>query len=132
MPKKVSLEDVAKVLRGIEAKLSQISRMQAVIGASAGITLIEKLASTDDRKTIWAYCDGNLTREGITSETGIKLRTVAAFVSICKAYGLIEEEKEKGGHPKRVIDHVPDGWKTAGKKKLGAQPSAQQPSFEGT
>jgi hypothetical protein len=32
-------------------------------------------------------------------------------------YGLLEEEKAKGGHPKRVIDYAPSEWKNYVKEK---------------
>jgi transposase len=63
-------------------------------------------------------CEGKLTREQIASKSGIKNRTVSDFIDRCKNLGLLEEEKEKGGHPKRVIDYVQDEWKQTAREKL--------------
>jgi hypothetical protein len=45
------------------------------------------------------------------------LNTVKSFVEEAMNHGLLEEEKEKGGHPKRVIDYAPLEWKAYIKKK---------------
>lgn len=40
------------------------------------------------------------------------MNTVKAFVEEAMTFGLLEEEKAKGGHPKRVIDYAPSEWKS--------------------
>jgi len=117
MSKKAKSEDKGSQI--VEDRLSQIEKYTRVVAAQYAVRRIMKLASTPERKTIWAYCSGKLTREEISSKTGIVLRTVSHFIDLCKTFGLVEEEKEKGGHPKRVIDYVPSGWKktTKGEKQ---------------
>jgi iron-sulfur cluster repair protein YtfE (RIC family) len=101
-----------------EESLFQISKFMKLIAGSTTILLTEKIASTVDRKIIWFLCEGKLTREQIASKSGIKNRTVSDFIDRCKNLGLLEEEKEKGGHPKRVIDYVQDEWKQTAREEL--------------
>jgi predicted transcriptional regulator len=59
-----------------------------------------------------------LTREQIATKTKIPKRTVSYFIDECMNFGLLEEESGKGGHPKRVIDYVPEEWKRITREKL--------------
>jgi hypothetical protein len=82
------------------------------------VELAKKIVSTDDRKRIWFFCEGKLTREQIALKTKIPKRTVSNFIDECMNRGLLEEESGKGGHPKRVIDYVPQEWKRITREKL--------------
>ena len=104
--------------------LSELTKLTRIIAVPIAVEQIEKLASTDERKAIWVLCSGKLTREQITSKSGVSLRTTTTFIDSAMTYGLLEEEKGKGGHPKRVIDYVPFGWKKLVKKKK--QPEEQR------
>ena len=86
------------------------------------------MASTDERKIIWVYCDGTLTRSEISRKTAVGKRTLDIFIEACEAAGLIEEEKKKGGHPKRVIDQVPSEWKILVRAKRPKPVSEQPPA----
>ncbi len=78
---------------------------------------MDKIISTDERKAIWYVCTGKLTREEIVRKSGVSMRTVVTFIDTAKTLGLLEEEKEKGGHPRRVIDYTPPEWKKLLKPK---------------
>ena len=111
--------------------LSELTRLTKIIATPIAIERIEKLASTDERKAIWALCSGKLTRKQIASKTNIPERTVSHFIDECKTFGVLEEEKEKGGHPKPVINYVPSGWKRlAKKKKRTSEEEKPTPSVE--
>lgn len=97
--------------------LSELTKLIRIIAAPVAIDQIEKLASSDERKAIWVLCSGKLTREQVASKSGMNVETVKRFVSLAMTYGLLEEEKGKGGHPKRTIDYVPSDWKKLVKKK---------------
>lgn len=103
--------------KNLEKSLMELSRLTRIVAVPVAIDQLEKLATTDERKAIWVLCSGKLTRDQMSSKSGISLRTVTIFIDMLKTYGLVEEEKEKGGHPKRVIDYVPSGWKKLVKKK---------------
>lgn len=114
------------VPKNLEESLLELEKLTKIIAAPIAIQQIENLASTDERKAIWVLCSGKLTRDQISSKSGISLRTVTTFIDIAKTYGLLEEEKEKGGHPKRVIDYIPSGWKKLVKKKKKKPPEEQK------
>lgn len=101
-----------------EESLFQISKYAKLVAGSVVMELAKKIASTDDRKTIWVFCEGKLTREQIATKTKIPKRTVSYFIDECMNFGLLEEESGKGGHPKRVIDYVPEEWKRITREKV--------------
>jgi hypothetical protein len=109
-----------------EESLFQIAKLMKLVAGSNAISLTEKIVSTVDREIIWFLCEGELTREQIASKSGIKIRTVSDFVDRCKNIGLLEEEKEKGGHPKRVIDYVSDDWKQRAREELSKKKTSEQ------
>jgi hypothetical protein len=96
---------------------SELVKLTRIIAVPIAIEQIEKLASSDERKKIWVLCSGKLTREQISSKSGVSLRTTTAFIDSAMTYGLLEEEKGKGGHPRRLIDYIPSDWKKLAKKK---------------
>jgi transposase len=100
-----------------EEALHEISKFVKLIAGYVGVQQVEKLVTTDERKAIWFLCSGHLTREQIALESGVSLRTVTTFIDMAKTYGLVEEEKDKGGHAKRVIDYCPSEWKACIKEK---------------
>jgi predicted HTH transcriptional regulator len=101
-----------------EESLSQISKYAKLVAGSVVIELAKKIASREDRKIIWVFCEGKLTREQIATKTKIPKRTVSYFIDECMNFGLLEEESGKGGHPKRVIDYVPEEWKRIAREKV--------------
>jgi hypothetical protein len=110
--------------------LSGLTKLTRIIAVPIAIEQIEKLASTDERKTIWVLCSGKLTREKLASKSGVSLRTTTTFIDSAMTYGLLEEEKGKGGHPKRVIDYVPSSWKKLVKKKKRPEEQKEKVSLE--
>jgi len=103
-----------------EESLLEIKKLARIVASHIAIKLITDLASTDERKAIWVLCTGKFTRKQISSMSGIHINTVKSFVEMAMTYGLLEEEKGKGGHPKRVIDYVPSDWKEKVKKEKRA------------
>ena len=108
-----------------EKSLSELKKLTRIIAVPIAIKQLEELASSDERKAIWVLCSGRLTREQISSKSGVSLKTVTTFTDLAMTYGLLEEEKGKGGHPNRVIDYIPSNWKKMVKKKK--KPSEEQP-----
>lgn len=118
------------VTKNLKESLLELKKLIKIIAAPIAIQQIENLASTDERKAIWVLCSGKLTRDQILTKSGISLRTVTTFIELAKTYGLLEEEKEKGGHPKRVIDYVPSKWKKIRRKKEKTPEKQLEPSEE--
>ena len=95
-----------------EESLGEIRKLVNIIATGTAIDRIEKLAWTEKQKAIWFLCSGKLTRKQLAQKSGVHLNTVKAFVEEATTYRLLEEEKAKGGHPKRVIDYAPSKWKS--------------------
>ena len=81
---------------------------------------------TEKQKAIWVLCSGNLTRKQLAQKSGVHLNTVKPFVEEAITYGLLEEEKARGGHPKRVINYVPSEWKSYIKKGKATRESEEK------
>ena len=118
------------VLPKPEESLVEIRKLVNIVATQMAIDRIGKLASTEKQKTIWVLCSGKLTRKQLAQKSGTHLNTVKAFVEEAMTYGLLEEEKAKGGHPKRVIDYVPSEWRAYTKKKKQAEEKPEQPEPE--
>jgi hypothetical protein len=112
-----------------DKELTEIKNFVKIIATQITVNELKEFASTDKQKAIWVLCDGKLKREEIASKVGVTGRAVSYFIENCKIYGLIEEEKEKGGHPKRVINYVPSSWKKLVKKKTTGK-QKPKPSVE--
>ena len=52
-----------------EESLFQISKYAKLVAGSVVMELAKKIASTEDRKVIWVFCEGELTREQIAAKT---------------------------------------------------------------
>lgn len=108
--------------------LSELTKLTRIIAVPIAIEQIENLASSDERRAIWVLCSGKLTREQIASKSGVSLRTVTTFIDMAMTYGLLEEEKGKGGHPRRIVDYVPSNWKKLVNKKKKKPQDEQKPN----
>jgi len=104
------------ILPKSEESLVEIRKLVNIVATQMALDRIEKSAWTERQKVIWFLCSGKLTRKQLAQKSGAHLNTVKAFVEKAMTYGLLEEEKAKGGHPKRVIDYAPSEWKAYIKK----------------
>ena len=109
-----------------EDSWTELKKLTRIIAVPIAIEQLEELANSDKRRAVWVYCSGKLTREQISLKAGVSLKTVTTFIDLAMTYGLLEEEKGKGGHPKRVIDHVPSDWKNLVKKKQTKKEESQE------
>jgi hypothetical protein len=100
-----------------DESLFEIRKLLRITAIQGALDRIEKLEWTEKQKAIWVLCDGKMTRKQLAQKSGAHLNTVKAFVEEAMIYGLLEEEKAKGGHPKRVIDYAPSEWKSYVRKK---------------
>lgn len=66
---------------------------------------LESIASTNERKRIWALCDGLISTTEIASKVGVSQRAVQIFINELQVKDLITIEKR--GYPKRKYDYVP-------------------------
>lgn len=114
MKKKKKERETAK---GNQESWAELTKLTKIIAAPIAIRQLEDLAKSNERRAIWILCSGRLTRNQISKKSGVSLKTVTTFVDLAMTFGLLEEEKGKGGHPRRVIDHIPSNWKSLAKKK---------------
>ena len=109
-----------------EESLFEIKKLLNISAIQVALDRIEKLEWTEKQKAVWVLCDGKLTRKQLAQKSGVHLNTVKAFVEEAMTYGLLEEEKAKGGHPKRVIDYAPSEWKNYITKKVVNKPDKNE------
>jgi hypothetical protein len=105
------------VLPKPEESLVELRKLINIVATQTALDRIEKSNWTEKQKAIWFLCSGKLTRKQLAQKSGLHLNTVKAFVEEAMTYGLLEEEKAKGGHPIRVIDYAPSEWKSYIKKE---------------
>jgi transposase len=110
--------------------LVEIKKLVNIVATQIAFDRIEKSDWTEKQKAIWFLCSGKLTRKQLAQKSGVHLNTVKAFVEEAMTYGLLEEEKAKGGHPKRVIDYAPSEWKSYIKKKKAVKESEKTETTE--
>jgi predicted Rossmann fold nucleotide-binding protein DprA/Smf involved in DNA uptake len=70
---------------------------------------LEKVATTEERKKIWALCDGMTSTADIATKSGVSQRAVQIFLNELQAKDLITFEKR--GYPKRKYNYIPSEWK---------------------
>jgi len=69
---------------------------------------LEKIATTDERKNVWALCTGFLSTREMSEMIGVSQRAIQIFVGELRDADLITIERR--GYPKRKYDYVPSGW----------------------
>jgi len=99
-----SEEVVIKILE----EVSKIRQLMEVIARKTLKEDLERVATTPERRRIWALCDGSLSTEEIARKAGVTQRTVQRFVKELRRLDLISIEKR--GYPKRKFDYVPSDW----------------------
>ncbi|MHA1828349.1 MAG: hypothetical protein ACTSX6_06845 [Candidatus Heimdallarchaeaceae archaeon] len=69
---------------------------------------VSKIATTKERKRIWALSDGYNNTSDIASKVNVSVRAVQIFLKEMQDAGLITTEKR--GYPRRAFDFVPAEW----------------------
>jgi hypothetical protein len=89
-------------------ELKKISKILLLANAAVVEAELSKIATTNDRKKMWALMDGIRMPADIAQEAKVTAMTVSYFVNAGKAAELIEYKK--GEPPKRILDYVPPSW----------------------
>ena len=92
--------------------LEEVSTIRLLIEILARKALkeeLEKLATTNERKKIWALCDGLRSTDEIAKEVGVTQRAVQRFIKELREADLVIIEKR--GYPKRRFNYIPSDWK---------------------
>lgn len=105
-----------------EELLQEIRRTNATLRMAFAPQLkteLEKLASTTERKRIWASLDGTLTAGQIATKLRVPKRTVDFFLAQASDAGWISGAR--GRPPIRLVDFVPLEWTAMAKKGTGRE-----------
>ncbi|RLG90230.1 MAG: hypothetical protein DRO36_06455 [Candidatus Hecatellales archaeon] len=89
-------------------EISKIRQLLEILTRNALKEELEKIATTDERKRIWALCNGLRSTEEIAKKVGVTSRTVQRFVKELRKADLVTIEKR--GYPKRRFDYIPSDW----------------------
>ena len=89
-------------------ELSKIRQLLEILTRNALKEELERIATTSERKRIWALCNGLRSTEEIAKKVGVTPRTVQRFIKELRKVDLVTIEKR--GYPKRRFDYIPSDW----------------------
>jgi len=69
---------------------------------------LESIATTYERKMIWALCNGANSTSDIASRVGISQRAVQIFINELQSKDLVDVRRR--GYPKRKFNYIPSSW----------------------
>ncbi|MCW3130702.1 MAG: hypothetical protein OCU20_07980 [Methanophagales archaeon] len=96
------------IMEEVREEVSKIRTLLEFIARGNLKEELEKIATTPERKKIWALCDGSLNTEKIAEKIGRTQRMVQQVIRELGEADLIEFERR--GYPKRRFDYVPSDW----------------------
>lgn len=103
------MSEEKRTLEHIAMELGDIKRLLLIMARDAIRKDLEPIITTDERKRIWALCDGLNTTTEISQKAGITPRLVQMVVKELQNEDLVFVEKR--GTPKRTFDYVPKTWR---------------------
>lgn len=99
---------IVELLKQINFNLSIIRKLSELQLRGIIKAELEKVASTSERKKIWALSDGTLSTGEIAKKVGVSRRAVQYFVQEAERSELLRMDKR--GFPYRNIDWIPPEW----------------------
>lgn len=97
------------LLEKIYEELSNVRHLLEMLLRSELTQNIEAVATTSERRKIYALLDGFSSTEEIAQKAHVSQRTVQAVVKDFSDAGLAVAFRR--GYPKRVFDYVPSEWR---------------------
>ena len=97
-----------RIVQVLLDELSKIRQLLEILARNALREELERIATTDERKRIWALCDGLRSTEEIAKKVGVTPRTVQRFIKELRNVDLVTIVKR--GYPKRRFDYIPSDW----------------------
>lgn len=89
-------------------ELKNIKRLLEFLAKDSLELALNRVAATQERREIWAFCDGLTSTAAIARKVGVTPRTVRRYVlELSKANLAVVEKK---GYPKRRFDIIPHDW----------------------
>lgn len=92
----------------ISEQLGEIKQLLLVMARGDIQNELETIITTDEKKKIWALCDGINTTNEISNKAKVSIRYVQIIIKDLQNVNLISVEKRS--IPKRVFDYVPKNW----------------------
>ncbi len=89
-------------------ELRNIKRLLEFLAKDSLEISLNRVATTQERREIWALCDGLTSTAAIAHKVGITPRTVRRYVLELSEANLAMIEKR--GYPKRRFDIIPYDW----------------------
>ncbi len=114
-------------------ELRKIAKVLILSNAKLIESEISKIATTDDRKKMWALIDGQRSSKDIANELKVTQRAVQYFLKEAKIADFIEYVENDA--PRKTLEYVPPAWiellvteasEDSEKKPLGTKPEQLQ------
>src|SRR5438552_18820047 len=106
-------------------ELQKISKILTVSNSAAIEKELLEIASTNERKKMWIYTNGQVVPRQIADAVKVTPMTVSLFLNAGIALNLIEYQR--GKPPRRVLDYVPPEWLTLVEIRGEAEVSTAEP-----
>lgn len=92
----------------IYEELTKIRKLLELLARDSIKGELERITTTDERKKVWALCNGNNNTTDIAQKVSISLRAVQIVLKDLQEAGLVTAVRR--GYLKRTYDYVPPGW----------------------
>jgi DNA-binding transcriptional ArsR family regulator len=99
------------LLEEIYDELRTVRKLLEILVRSDLKKEIESMATTSERRKIYALLDGFSTTEEIAQKAGVTQRAVQIMIKDLADAGLISAQKR--GRPKRIFDYIPPEWRVS-------------------
>lgn len=109
-------------------ELRKISKVLTLANARMIELEISKVATTEDRRKMWALIDGQRTSKDIANELKITQRAVQYFLKDAKVADFIEYGENDA--PRKTLEYVPPSWIELLKDGESSTPSTQKSPIE--
>jgi hypothetical protein len=90
-------------------ELTRVRNLLEILASDKIRENLDSLATTKERRAIWARCDGLTSTEEIANKTQISQRAVQLFVKELLEKDLLYMGKR--GYPKRRFEIIPADWR---------------------
>lgn len=107
--------EMVSVLKDIREELKVLRRLTEIQLRGAFKEELEKIASSPQRKKMWALADGTRSTTDVAKMIGTTQRAVQYFVQEAERNSFMRSDRR--GFPMRLIDWIPPDWESIQKEK---------------
>jgi len=98
----------SRTLEYISEQLGEIRQLLLIMARESITKDLDNIITTNEKRKVWAYCDGLNSTNEISQKAGVSMRYVQVIVKELQDSNLVSIEKR--GTPKRVFDFIPKTW----------------------